>query len=95
MIDDGTYTAALDRIVDGEHAVLLIEADGDVIDELVVPPSELPADGRHEGAILEVTIADDELSSVSYDAERTERRRKRAQERFDRLAERPPDRDDS
>ncbi|MFD1561957.1 DUF3006 domain-containing protein, partial [Haloarchaeobius amylolyticus] len=38
-----TYTAVLDRIVDGETAVLLLEADGDVVDDLLVAVETLPA----------------------------------------------------
>lgn len=29
---EGNYTATIDRIVDGETAVLLLEADGEVIE---------------------------------------------------------------
>ena len=51
-----TYTAVLDRIVDGETAVLLLEdeSDGDIVDELAVPVDRLPADGAHEGAVFDV-----------------------------------------
>lgn len=37
-----TYVATVDRIVDGRHVVILLEADGAVVDQLVVPATELP-----------------------------------------------------
>lgn len=55
-----TYTAVLDRIVDGETAVLLLEADGRVVDERILDVESLPEDGRHEGAVFEVELADEE-----------------------------------
>ena len=61
-----TYTAVLDRIVDGETAVLLLEDEdeGDVVDELAVPVDRLPADGAHEGAVFDVECeVEDEAES--------------------------------
>nr|WP_049895434.1 DUF3006 family protein [Halopiger xanaduensis] len=83
-------------------AVLLLEADGEVVDERTVPVDRLPVDGAHEGAVLEVVVADDEdadetdieagaLLEVTYDPERERDRRDRAQDRFDRLSERLSD----
>ena len=83
-----TATAVLDRIVDGETAVLLVEADGDVVDELTVPVEELPEPGREEGAVFDVDAADGELRRVEHRPEETAERRRRAQDRFDRLSER-------
>nr|WP_230198690.1 hypothetical protein [Halopiger djelfimassiliensis] len=53
------YVATVDRIVDGEHVVLLLEADGRVVDQLVVSRSEF--DTIEEGDILVVIVDDDEL----------------------------------
>ena len=36
------YHGVVDRIVDGEHVVILLEEDGEVVDELVEPRAELP-----------------------------------------------------
>lgn len=82
-------TAVLDRIVDGETAVLLLEADGDVVAERTLPVDRLPEDGRADGAVFSVTVADGELAELSYRPEETEARRESAQDRFDRLSERP------
>jgi len=94
----GTRTAVLDRFEatgDGhELAVLLVEDDGDVVDERHVDRDLLPAVGRHENAVFEVTTTDDELTEISYRPEETRDRREAAQSRFDRLADRPPTDDD-
>ncbi|MFC4543326.1 DUF3006 domain-containing protein [Halosolutus amylolyticus] len=88
------YTATLDRIVDETTAVLLLEDEGSVVDERTVDVERLPLDGRHDGAVFDVELADGSLRAVTHrpDAERD--RRERLQDRFDRLSERPPD-DDS
>ncbi|OIB57608.1 hypothetical protein [Natrialba sp. SSL1] len=57
--DTERYVAVVDRIVDGEHVVLLLEEDGQLVDQLVVPRSEF--DSVSESDILAVIIADDEL----------------------------------
>lgn len=100
------YTAVLDRIVDGETAVLLLEDDGTVVDERVLDVERLPEDGRHEGAVFDVELADDDgsleadddrfeadddLESVSYRPSLERDRRNEAQDRFDRLSERLSD----
>lgn len=87
----GTYTAVLDRIVDAKHATLLIEADGDVVDEYVVDVERVPEQGRHEGAVFRARIEDDDVVSLFYRSEGTERRAENAQARLDRLSERLPD----
>ncbi|WP_436936531.1 DUF3006 domain-containing protein [Halovenus marina] len=89
MIPDGEYTAVVDRIEDGLASVL-IEKDGTDAYELVVEPSELPEDGQHADAVLSVEIRDGELVAAAYEASETEERRESAQNRFDRLSQRPP-----
>ena len=54
-----TYTAVLDRIVDGETAVLLLEADDAVVDERVLDVDRLPEDSRHEGAVFDLELEDE------------------------------------
>lgn len=92
MIRDGTYTAVVDRI-EGEDAVLEVDGDDDRW-ELVVERDELPTDGRHADAILEVRVEDEQLVEAIYQPEETGRRRQRSQDRFDRLSRRPPGSDD-
>lgn len=99
MVADGSYTAALDRFevtqADVEQAVLLLEADGEVVDELVVERDQLPEDGQHVDAVFEVTVVNGNLQSVDYQPEETEERSEAAQSRFDRLSRRPPDSDEN
>lgn len=86
MTDDASR-ATLDRIVDDEHAVLLVEDDaGDVVDERVVDADDLPADGRHEGAVFDLTIVGGDLRAATYRPDETEARRAAAQDRLDRLS---------
>ncbi|QCS42219.1 DUF3006 family protein [Natrinema versiforme] len=86
-----TYTAVLDRIVDGETAVLLLEDDGDAVDERTVDVERLPADGRHEGAVFEVTVDEETVLEASYREDAERERRESTRERFDRLSERLSD----
>ncbi len=81
-------TAVLDRIVDGQKAVLLLEAADRVVDELVVDVETLPEAGRREGAVFDVSIDDGSFVEATYRPEETRERRETARERFDRLSER-------
>ncbi len=61
--DDGCdvnqYIGVVDRIVDGEHVVILLEEDGELVDQHVAPRSEL--EDVDESDILLVVIKDGEL----------------------------------
>ena len=89
MIPDGEYVAVVDRF-EGDLVVVLVEDDSEMVAEYAVPESQLPEDGCHQDAILEVVVQDGDLVDASYDETETERRSTEAQNRFDRLAERPP-----
>lgn len=90
MVDDGSYTAVLDRIeADAEDrplAVLLLEADGEQVGDLVVPVGALPANARQADAVLAVDVVNGELANAEYRSEETERRAEDAQSRLDRLS---------
>lgn len=88
------FTGVIDRFED-DLAVILLEADGEVVDEVVLDREDLPAEAAHPDAVLEVTLTDGEVTDLSYDATETADRKERAQSRFDRLAERPPSDDES
>ncbi len=88
------YTGVIDRFED-DLAVILLEKDGEVVDELVLDRSDLPSDAAQEDAILDVTLEDGEVTDLVYDPAETENRKNRAQSRFDRLSERPPSDDES
>ncbi|WP_243641358.1 hypothetical protein [Natrarchaeobius halalkaliphilus] len=59
LCDADRYVAVVDRIVDGEHVVLLLEEDGTTVDQHVASVDEF--DTIAEGDILIVLIGDDEL----------------------------------
>ena len=86
----GTYTAVVDRIVDGKTAVLLIEDGDEVIDQFDINTEELP-EKVGEGGVLIVEVDNNEITSVEYLEDETNSRRQAAQERLDRLSERLPD----
>ncbi len=88
-----TYTATLDRIVDGQTAVLLLEEDDETVDQLDVDVTTLPPEAQHEGAVLEIAVEANELREVEYLPEVTQSRKESAQERFDRLSTRLSDRE--
>ncbi len=91
-IPDDSYDAVVDRIEDG---LATLELDGDEGRyELVIGEASLPADGRHEGAVYEIAVEDDRLVDAWYDEDATDERREAAQDRFDRLSERPPSGDE-
>lgn len=86
MILDGTYTATIDRIEEGQ-AVFLIEADGETIDDRNYPASDLP-EGAGEGMVCEVTFDEGEIVAIEPQPETTADRRERMREKFDRLSKR-------
>ena len=95
MVDDGTYTAVLDRVEvsqdDSKLAVLLLEVDASVVNELVVERERVPEAGRQPDAVFDVCVVDGELQTIDYEPTETDERQEAAQSRFDRLSERPPD----
>ena len=50
MVDDGVYTATVDRIEDG-RAVVFVEGDREVVNEFLLDVDRLPADAG-QGAVL-------------------------------------------
>lgn len=91
----GTYTATVDRIVDGETAVILVEDGKDVIEQFDIPADQLPEEASGEGSVLTVEIIDGTIVDMRYDAESTDQRSQSAQNRINRLSKRLSDRDDS
>lgn len=83
------YTAIIDRF-EGDLAVLLLEHEGETLDDIAVDRSALPDDARHVDAVLSVVVQDGELLDASYRPDETEQRKESAQARFDRLSQRPP-----
>lgn len=92
-----SYTATVDRIVDGEHVVLLLESDDRVVDEVVLPRERAP--DLEGGEVVTVVLEGDAVVEMRRDETETDRRRRDLREKFDRLSQRPsesadPDADD-
>jgi hypothetical protein len=93
MIPDGTYTAVVDRI---EDSLATLEVNGDdELYSLTVDEHDLPESARHADAVLETEIVEEALVGVDYNEAATEERKTQAQDRFDKLSQRPPRDDDS
>ncbi len=90
---DGTYTAVVDAIEDG-LATVFVEDDGEEVGDAVLEASALPEAGRHADAILSVTVVDGEAVAWTYEPETTATRQETAQDRFNRLSQRPPSEED-
>jgi hypothetical protein len=86
------YTGVVDRF-EGDQVVVLLESDGDVVDERLVSTDKLPEAGRHDDAVIQVSLEDGEIADIEYDEDETESRKERAQSRFQNLSERPPSSD--
>lgn len=89
MTAEGTYTAVVDRFED-ELAVLLLEAEGDTVGEVVLDKEQLPEDGRHVDAVVIVELEDEAVVDITYEERETTDRSEQAQQRFDELSQRPP-----
>lgn len=76
--------AVVDRIVDGQHAVLLV---GEAESEHVIPAKALPEQAR-EGAWLRVRIESGVLVDFALDAEETEQARQRVRSKLEQLRKR-------
>jgi hypothetical protein len=76
--------AVLDRIEDGEFAVLLV---GDAQEERIVPLHQLPA-GATPGTWFQVGLEGDSLQWLEIDARETDEARARIAEKLERLRQR-------
>jgi len=80
-VADPDRTAVVDRLGD-DHAVLLVESDGEPAEQRVVDPKALPEGGRYEGAVLDVSA-----DGYAYDRGGTERRDRTLSRWFDAVSE--------
>lgn len=87
MTMDGEYTATIDRIVDGETAVVLLEDNGEVIEQFDMPVKRLPSE-CDVGSVVTVVVGDDKIVKITSQPDETATRRERLREQFDRLSKR-------
>jgi hypothetical protein len=76
--------AVIDRIEDGRHAVLLLEAEGF---QIVIPVEELP-EGASEGDWLRVVVEDERLVRAQVDSAATKAAKDSIREKMNRLRQR-------
>lgn len=76
-----TKSVVLDRIVNGEQAVLLLE---DEKGEYIVPLSQLPSQATI-GSWLQITLHQGEVINAKLDASKTEEARQRVAEKLAQL----------
>lgn len=74
----------LDRIVDGKHAVIIVEELGK---EFVVDVERLPT-GSKEGAWFNLTINDDTIESIVLDEQYTAKKEKDIENKVNKLRKR-------
>ena len=84
------YRGVLDRFEDN-LAVVLLERDGDTVDDIALPREQLPKEGRHQDAIFTVVMDDETVETISYRPEETREKSGQVQSRFDRLSQRSPE----
>nr|WP_241175479.1 DUF3006 domain-containing protein [Natronolimnobius sp. AArcel1] len=76
-----------------QTAVLLLEENGETVDQFDVDVTKLPPEPQHEGAALEIAVEAGEFCEAEYCPDETQSRKESAQERLERLSTKLSDRD--
>ena len=79
-----TERTVIDRIVDGQHAVLLVGEDER---EIILPANQLPEEAG-PGTWLQVEVRDDVITQITIDLEETEKTQSRIRGKMALLRER-------
>lgn len=79
-----TYRGPIDRIIDAETAVMLIEVDGEIVAEHEVPLAAVPAKAQRPGAMVEVTESSTSVERIVYDEMETVSRLRHVNGRLNR-----------
>ena len=79
-----TEKAVIDRIVDGQYAVLLVGGDER---EVILPANQLPQEAS-PGTWLQVEVYDDVVTQITVDPEETETTQRRIRGKLALLRER-------
>lgn len=95
MTDHTEYTAVVDRIVDGETAVFIVEEDGNPIEQLDIPMEDAPPETA-EGEVFTVAVTDEwEIVALEHEPGENEERLERNRDRLNRLSEKLDNKRDS
>lgn len=65
-----------------------------IVDEVHCSADAVPQRAREELGVVIVTLVDGEVVEIEHQSQATQQRRAELQDRFDQLAERPPDSDE-
>ena len=86
MTDHTEYTAVVDRIVDGETVVFIVEEDGNPLEQLDISMDDAPPETA-EGEVFTVTVTG-EWDVVRFEHKPSEKdaRLERNRDRLDRLS---------
>lgn len=50
--EDGFYSGTIDRIVDGEHVVVLLESGGETVDQVILDRARVPDAAEGDSALV-------------------------------------------
>ncbi len=84
----GKYTGVVDRIVDGETAVILVESEGEVIDQVDISADKLPEPAAEDRGMVTLELSGGTVVAIVYEEEETDVRREAIEEKLDRLSRR-------
>ena len=86
-VEDGSFVAVVDNIEDGIARVLL-EYSGKYKCSVQIEESEVPDECCHQDAVFSIVFESGNIEAMEYKPEETEDRKRRLQDRFNRLSER-------
>lgn len=87
MTDETEYAAVVDRIVDGETAVFIVENDGDPIKQLDIPMEGAPPETA-EGEVFTVSVTEEwEIVAFEHEPGEMDERLERNRDRLNQLSE--------
>ena len=91
-LPDGRYPAVVDRIIN-DTVVILVEAEEVQLDLSTDNVASLADQAISEGDLLHLNIQSGDVTDIELQSDETETRRQQLRKKFNRLSERPPDRD--
>lgn len=77
----------IDRIVDDEKAVILIE-DSPNREQIITDKTNLPESVRYADCLIQFDVEDGEITNLKHLKTEEKKRKKRMQRKFDRLSKR-------
>ena len=91
-LPDGRYPAVVDRIIN-DTVVILVEAEEVQLDLSMDSVATQADETVSEGDLIHLRIQSGDVADIELQSDETETRRQQLRKKFNRLSERPPDRD--